>query len=738
MSETTALLLPTLGAGGCADQVGAPLAGGGEGITETRLPLARHGGEGREALSPPSARTGELPAAGPGDVPADRLGAWVFGRGAAARMRKVRFLQRAGYETGGRKWAPGDALLDCGPHKGRTIADVLQADGPALVPAVVRAGAEGERRRWGAEEQIRQWLRDFRGQHPSLGRSITAPFAAEFARLYGPVLEKLRAETGYKLRLGKAGLRRIEEGNATGWGNSGRRREELFDADLFDEAVALHLHPNQVNKTGGVSIYAYCQAKAAQEGRLWRGGRTAFAERLKEAVPAPFRKLGQRGAWEFERDCVPKLRRPRERFACGEAASLDGRDSDQLVRVPTTAGGWRAIRPTEVIFFDVSSGYPLGWHIAADETADATLLALRHMHERVGLPRYIETDNGKGFGSAFGSRRRAFPADDVRRLHALCAYLRIEVDHKVPRHAWKKSAESRFSRIKGIDRLSPHFIGGSPGERPEDVFRRVKLDIMALPTLEEYGRQREPDYELYAETPSPALDGVTPRQYFEAHRGTVRKVDPEFLEFASSRLAGERTVGRDGVRYRGILYGHGDEEVFKLQGRRVWLRLDPADLSRLWLCDQAGAPLCIAGRSDLAGAPPEHLREAEKRLAHLRKISREFNAQHDFFRGSAIAQVRQVLSEHRRAQATEYARTHAPVAAPVELVASEHVPAVRKIKAAARREEIRRGLQGGSEAASDPVQTGLDLLVATARQAREEGEEVECQADRLRRFGHAG
>jgi hypothetical protein len=535
-------------------------------------------------------------------------------------------------------------------------------------------------------------------------------------------------------------LASIRKGKPDGWSGSGRKREELFDPGIFNEAIALRLHPNQLKMTGGVSIFAYCAAKAAREGKLWTGKADAFAARLKEAVPAAYRKLGQRGEWEFERDCVPKLVRDRSRFACGEGASLDGRDSDQLVRVPASRGGWRPIRATEVVFFDVASGFPLGWHIAAHETADATLLAIRHTHDRCGLPRYVESDNGKGFVCAFGSgRRRKWAAADVRRLHALCEYLRIEVDHKTPRHAWKKSAESRFSAIKEIDRLSGHFIGGSPAERPEDVLRRVKKDTTELPTLDEFRRQRAADYELYADTPSPALGGLTRRQYFEAHRGAVRKVDPDFVAFACCRLIGGvkgRIVRRDGIEYGGMKYGRTSEEVHRLHGRRVWLRVDPTDVSAIWLCDQRGGPLCLAERSDLIGATPEHLREAHQRLARMRKAARLFVAEHAFFRGTKIEQVKSVLAEHRRAEAAEYARLHALAEPAVQLVvASEHTPLVKRARAAQRRAELRRTLQ--NEAISNPTQTGLDLLLTSARKPVEPGEE-ECLADKLVRFGHAG
>jgi len=690
-------------------------------------------------------------AAGPGDVPLDRIGAWVFGGGNSGRNAKRRFVNDVARlvtcDGAGWKRLPTDTEIDRGPFAGRTVGELVQQERPTPLPAGVKRGSEAEHQRWGAEETIRKWIADFRREHPRLGPSTQA-FADEFGRVYGPALDQLRSETGFACRLGKTALHRIKSGKPTRWERSGQHRQELFDADLFNEAVSLYMHPHKFSVRGAYGIYAYCQARAARAGKLWAGSRNTFAARLKEAVPKPFRKLGQEGEWKYERDCVPKLIRQRDKFACGEAASLDGRDDDQLARIPDSRGGWKMIRPTEVVFFDVASGFPLGWHIAAHETADATLLALRDMHDRVGLPRYVETDNGRGFVCAFGSHgRRKWPADDVRRLHAMCEYVRIDVDHKVPRRAWAKTAETRFSRVKQIDRLSPYFIGGSPDERPEDVLRRVKGDIMQLPTLAEFRRQRETDYELYGNTPSPALGGLTPRQYFEVHRGETRKVDPEFLAFACSRLAGGRTgrlVRRDGVQYggKGIFYGRTDEEVHKLQGRRVWLRVDPADLSVVWLCDERGVPLCLAAREDLAGATPEHLREVHQRLARMRKAARQFVADHSFYRGTAISQVRQVLSEHRRAEAAEYERTHAPPApAPVQVIASEHIPAVRKAKAAARRQAVRRALQasagqaptGESKAAENP----FDLLFTSLRD-EPQTEAVECQADRLVRFGHAG
>ena len=123
----------------------------------------------------------------------------------------------------------------------------------------------------------------------------------------------------------------------------------------------------------------------------------------------------------------------------------------------------------------------------------------------------------------------------------------------------------------------------------------------------------------------------------------------------------------------------------------------------------------------------------------MRKAARAFVAEHAFFRGTAISQVRQVLSEQRKAEDAEYRRQHAPPEpAPVQIVASEHVPAVKRAKAAQRRAETRRTLQ--TEGPSTPAQTALDLLLAggRARPPEKPDSDGECQADRLMRFGHAG
>jgi len=622
------------------------------------------------------------------------------------------------------------------PNK-RTVGENLQRPLLRAIPAEIHKARESSRQNELARREAFDRYQRFCQEHPGLAPS-SKKFQREFGRVHGVWFHE------HKIGLGRGALAKLEKRLVAGVAldgrvNSGCRPQELFDADVFNKGVALYIHENKLHTRGPYSVYAYCRAKAQQEGKLWAGSPSTFAARLKEAVPEPFRKFGQRGAHVFEADAMPKLVRERDRFACGDALTLDGRREDVIVRVPKSGGGWRPVRPTTIVLFDIPSGFAAGSHIGPTETADGTLAAFKRACQRIGVPSLLETDNGKGFNCAFGSRRE-WAKQDARCLHLAVKFLKIDVDHKKPKEAWGKSAESRFSWTKELDRLHGSFIGGAPDERPEDVLRRLHKDITECDTLDEWRRLREQDFETYNNTPRACLNGLSPRQYFDQHRGQPRQVPADVLDFVCGRPVGERVVGRDGVLYRGLRYGRFDEAVWRLQARRVGLRVDAADLSQIWLCDDTGKPLCIATNSGMGQATGEHLREVERRRGHFRKAARTFKREHDFFYGNRIDQVRKVLAEYYQAQAAEAQRT-APQAqpGPTRIVGAELVASVGSAKRAAQRQALRRAMQPaaqtGSETASEAVSDPFELLKMPMRE-RTSVAATECPADLLKGFVH--
>lgn len=622
----------------------------------------------------------------------------------------------------------GDARL---PGGAETVMQFCQRLGSMVVSAEAKRGSNRQRAKQLAAAMLVRKL----GQ-PDAGDIKQA--LAELPAAHG--LGSSRPTLGrYRKRLSKGEL--VDKRA----GSSGRRRDEtLFDPEIFGECVGLDLHGNKFKVTGGYSIYAYGQARAWKEGKVWKGSPATFARRLREATPEPIRRAGREGLWSAEAYCIPKVHRDRSEYAAGEVLSLDGRLADQYVRVPKGPGaGWKLIRPIDVVLFDFRSTKLVAWQCTQYESADATLAAYYRAVSEQGVPDRIETDNGKGFICALVSKR-AWSAEEQQWLNtAATLLLGTEIYRAPARQAWHKLAESCNAQTKEADRQSPGFKGGSASERPEDVERWARQNLYDVPTFEEYRAQRERDYALYNSTPRPALNDLTPDLIYEQEVGAIRRVDDDVLQFVCARPGPKRRVGRDGVRFNNVVYGAHDEDVWRLQGHDVWLRIGP-DASFVWLCDQGGKPLAIATQGRLSGATAEDLKRAERHKAHLRKITREYLKGREFLLGTKVTQVREVMREYRAAQQEELRRTlPEPPTPTVSIVGTGIAEPVKELKRARRRKETRRVLQAAAGPAGAEDSSGVlnpfDLLFTSFRDKdSEDVEETGCQADLLKDFGHAG
>jgi len=672
---------------------------------------------------------------------ASRLAVMFGGRGKLARKRKLAWVARLPEnqkrKVDGRWQVRGDAVLP----SGQTVQEFCSA------PPV---GISDEAKRGGWKQREAELLRlellrrdgAFQRQHTNLSPN-TERYVQELKQSpHGAWAREKRLR--FSLATLKKWRGRADHDEPLYQKHRcGRKCDDtLFDAEIFEHCVALDLHPNKFDVTGGYSIYAYGQALAWEEGKVWKGSPATFARRLREATPEPIRRAGREGLWAAEAYTIPKVHRDRSGYAAGEALSLDGRLADQYVRVPKSGGGWKLIRPVDICFFDFRSTKLVAWQCTQYESADATLAAYYRLVSTHGIPDRIETDNGRGFVCALVSKR-PWSAEEQQWLNTAATLLGTEIYRAPAHHAWHKLGESCFSQTKETDRQAPGWKGGSASERPEDVERWARQNLYDVPTFEEYVAQRERDYALYNSTPRPALNDLTPDLVYEQERGGIRRVDDDVLQFVCARPGPKRRVRRDGVRLNNVIYGAHDEDVWRLQGRDVWLRIGP-DASFVWLSDQNGKPLAIATQGRLSGATAEDLKRAERHKAHLRKITREYLKGRDFLLGTKVTQVREVMREYRAAQQEELRKTlPEPPTPAVSIVGVGVAEPVKELKRARRRKETRRVLQaaagpGGAED-SGGVQNPFDLLFTSLRDKDvAEDEETGYQADLLRDFGHAG
>jgi hypothetical protein len=114
------------------------------------------------------------------------------------------------------------------------------------------------------------------------------------------------------------------------------------------------------------------------------------------------------------------------------------------------------------------------------------------------------------------------------------------------------------------------------------------------------------------------MDGV-PAEVWKANLVTKRTAPADVLELLLWPRFGPLTIGRNGVCHKGLWYGQSD--LIGRQGEKVYVRVNPEDLSSVRVYDLAGKIICVANANRRVPAitRDEDLRAA---IAEKKRISR--------------------------------------------------------------------------------------------------------------------
>lgn len=256
-------------------------------------------------------------------------------------------------------------------------------------------------------------------------------------------------------------------------------------------------------------------------------------------------------------------------------------------------------------------------YVSKTPRAEAVALLIRRAILAWGVPERVHTDNGSDF-----------TAKSTQRLFAA---LGIEVELSRPFQPQEKGHVERAVRTFQHD-LAPlieGFIGHNVGDRRVIEERRAFSQRLGL---DDAGAMK-PKYtgaELqaicdewaqgrYANRPHSGLNGATPFEIAAAFNGVVRRIgDVRALDLLLAPIAGgdgTRVVTKKGVRIEHSYY----LAPTVMPETRVFVRMDPEDMGRVWLFSQDGAEfLGEAICPELAGVDPKaavmEARAQQKRL----------------------------------------------------------------------------------------------------------------------------
>ncbi len=236
--------------------------------------------------------------------------------------------------------------------------------------------------------------------------------------------------------------------------------------------------------------------------------------------------------------------------------------------------------------------------------ADAVALLIRKALLAWGAPERIKTDNGSDFRA--------------KRTVGLFAALGIEIEVSPP---FTPKAKAHVERVIGTFQRDcaadlPGFVGHSVADRKVIEERKAfaarlgeSADNVFCVEMDAAEFQRRCDHwaqNRYEHAPHAGLAGRTPAAAAAAWPGTIRRIDDvRALDMLLAPIAGGdgiRTVTKRGVRVDNAHY----LTPAVLPETRCLVRMDPADLGRIWLFSEDGAEFLGEGICpELAGVDPQ-------------------------------------------------------------------------------------------------------------------------------------
>jgi len=300
----------------------------------------------------------------------------------------------------------------------------------------------------------------------------------------------------------------------------------------------------------------------------------------------------------------------------------------------------------------------LSFLVAKTSKATAIAALLRRTLLAWGVPEEVVTDQGQDYTSQ----------------HVARVLAGLEIEHRLcpPFQPWTKPFVERAFRTFAHDlvELLPGYIGHNVAEREairarqgfaERLFQRDATVELRLTAVEFQAFCDRWCAERYAHRPHRGLEGATPAQRVAAWTQPVRRIaDVRALDVLLAEApggdGGRRTVQKKGLQVEGAWYVA--PELGAYVGERVELRIDPADIGRLYVFDSEGQFICVAECPERTGISRAEV-AAQARALQRQRVLQEREALKAAARSIRIGDVIDAVLD-ARAEAAVPATMDAP------------------------------------------------------------------------------
>lgn len=324
---------------------------------------------------------------------------------------------------------------------------------------------------------------------------------------------------------------------------------------------------------------------------------------------ASARYLAANGTREWKNKMMLKVRRETASLEVMEYVVGDEHTFDVWVQYTAPNGKIKAVRPKLVGWMDVKTRTIIGDVLCVDansQTLKESLVKMIYSHPG-GVPKIIHIDNGKDYtgqtmtGTSRKNRRVDFDFD----AETIGFYQSIgveEIGRSLPYQPWDKSIERFFSTVcskfsKWFESYTGTLTGSKTyAKRHKDIDKM--LERGELLTMEEF-------FEVWTEWKNTKYHTrehgglkenrekwLTPIELFENGIRFEKAAPPR--EYAAMLLmkADVALVRNVGIQKFGCVYA--DSELGNYIGKKVGIKWDIDDVTKLYVYDQEGRKICEA------------------------------------------------------------------------------------------------------------------------------------------------
>ena len=410
---------------------------------------------------------------------------------------------------------------------------------------------------------------------------------------------------------------------------------------------------------------------------------------IEKNIPMGVLVLHREGLAAYEAKCAPYIQTDPDSILPGQIWVGDHHQFNCSIRYRNE---W--IRPWITCWEDMRSRKIVGWHICAAPNQTTILLAMKRGIEKYGPPDSVKIDNGRDYDSEMWTgttkvRRRILRKGyiDEQRIAGIYAMMDIGVSFAIPYHPQSKPIEPWFNTLDmQFVKTMPTYCGKNSARKPDDLNDYLKSEkaILEAYTLESFGELVSQYIEIYNNNAHSGngMNGQTPNQVF-SQRTSQRVLVDGVLELLMRTWSGELTVGKNGVRFKGMWYGQFNMDLAAWQGKKVVAAYDPDDMRRVFVYDSTNTKLItIAEQNQLiaygSAVSEESFRHAQGEKARAVRITRQYrdtrltaNMDLPTLTMKAMAEGQKQNVEHRTLNAEVEANMR-PVQTPLNNQVREH------------------------------------------------------------------